>query len=73
MSDLTLSQPGGGDIAPLSYISWKISCTPWATDLKLSDNSNDVIFKTGFKFQPPRPTLGYRSNAQTPKDPQNGF
>ena len=68
---LTLSQPGGGGggghcaLPPPKYISSNISRTPWATDLKLSDNLNDLIFNTKIIFQPPPPTLGYHSDVQS--------
>ena len=42
-----------------------ISRTPWATDLKGSDNSNDLIWKPKFIFQPPPPIFGYHSNVQS--------
>ena len=41
-----LSQPGGGaHCAPPRYTSSNISGAPWATDLKLSDNLNELNWK----------------------------
>ena len=59
---------GGGHIVPPPpprYTSSNISGTPWATDLKLSDNLNELNWKTKIIFQPPPPTLGYHSNVQS--------
>ena len=70
-TELTLSQPGGGGTLcppppPPRYTSSNISGTPWATDLKLSDNLNDLNWKIKkIIFQPPPPTLGYHSNVQS--------
>ena len=50
---------------PPRYTSSNISGTPWATDLKLSDNLNELNWKIKIYFQPPPPTLGYHSNVQS--------
>ena len=56
---------GGGHCAP-RYASSNISRPPWATDLKPSDNLNELISKTKKNiFQPPLPTCDYHSNAQS--------
>ena len=50
---------------PPRYTSSNISRTPWATDLKLSDNLNELTFEAKTIFQPPPPTLRYHSNVQS--------
>ena len=41
---------GGGTLCPPRYTSSNISGTPWATDLKLSDNLNELNWKKKIYF-----------------------
>ena len=56
VGSLTQSQPGGGGGAQCAprcaprYTFSNISRTPWATDLKLSDNLNELILQTKSLF-----------------------
>ena len=67
---LTLSQPGRAHIAPpppfhqVNFLK-NILRMPRATDLKLSDNLNELICITKIIFQPPPPTLHSLSNLQS--------
>ena len=70
MCGINVVQGGGGAHCsthppPHRYTSLDISRTRWATDFKLSDSLNELIFNAKNIFQRPSPTPGYHSKVKS--------